>query len=135
MPGPATQRRPRRSRGLMISGFVVFGVSYLVPAFIGAAVAGIDEEVCDCSDALRMFIPLAGPLTLIHSDDDYYYLNALLIFDAVVQGAGLALSIWGIIRYVESGREQEFAKQPDSPLTFSLVPTPHGAYGSLRLQL
>jgi hypothetical protein len=118
----------------MIAGIVLFGVSYVVPAIIGGMVGSLNEDTCDCMDAYRMFIPIAGPLTLLHNDRDYRGLNALLITDTVLQSAGLVMAIIGIMRFVASGQEPT-AQLREPRLQLVTAPTPSGGYAALRWQL
>jgi hypothetical protein len=123
---------------MMIAGLVLFGVSYVFPAMVGIAIGSEKRDSCDCRDAYRMLIPVAGPLTLLHGDSDYRAFNGLLVTDAVVQGAGLLLSIFGIMRYVASAHAQDdySLEHPRSPWSFNATPLPGGgAYGALRVRL
>jgi hypothetical protein len=131
-------QRPRRSRGMMISGFVLFGVSYLVPAITGAYIGSLKDVSCECGDASRMLIPVAGPLTLLHHEERYIAFDALLITDAVLQTAGLVLSVFGIISYVRSGADDDedaTAPLPRPRLSVNVAPSRGGALATLRLQL
>jgi len=118
----------------MIGGIVLFGVSYLVPAIIGGMVGSVDTDECDCMDAYRMFIPIVGPLTLLHKDIDYRGLNALLITDTVLQSAGLVMTIFGIMRFVASGQDAT-AQLREPGLHFVATPTPGGGYAALRWKM
>jgi hypothetical protein len=122
---------------MMIAGLVLFGVSYVFPAMVGIAVGSEKRDSCDCKDAYRMLIPVAGPLTLLHGDSDYRAFNGLLVTDAVLQGAGMVLTIFGIMRYIASAREADdySLEHPRSPWSFDVAPAPGGAYGALRLRL
>jgi len=125
--------RKRRSAGMMIAGIVIFGVAYIPPAIIGSAVADVDRDVCDCGDGYRMMIPVVGPLTLLHEPGEYNALNALLIFDAVAQSAGVVLAVFGIMR-LSANREDELASDTEPGLSFTALPTPGGAQGALQLR-
>lgn len=121
---------------MMIAGIVLFAASYVPPAIIGGLVGNLDDEQCDCNDAFRMWIPVVGPLTLLHEDKDYEALNALLIMDTIAQGAGLALTIFGVMRYIASGRSEEepFASTRRG-LHLELKPSWRGAQAALTLRL
>lgn len=114
----------------------MFGVTYLVPAMMGGVIGSIDKGDCDCHDANRMFIPIVGPLTLLHSDSDYNPLNALLIMTTVLQSVGALMTVLGIIRYAESAEDDDYEM---GRLTRSLrivaAPVPGGAYAGLNLRL
>lgn len=119
----------------MVAGIVLFGVSYLVPAMIGGVVGSLDDNICNCMNAYRMFIPIAGPLTLLHNDRDYRGLNLLLIMDTVLQSAGLVMTIFGITRYIASGQEDPRAQLHEPRMQFVAAPTPGGGYAALRWRL
>ena len=118
---------------MMIAGIVLFGVSYVPPAFIGGLVAGVDRDVCDCRDASRMFIPVVGPLTLLHDSSEYSALNALLVFDSIAQSAGVVLTVFGIIRWSKS-QDPELAKLTEPGWDWVATPVPGGAQTALRLR-
>ena len=122
---------------MMIGGIVMFGVSYLVPAIIGGAVGSLEDDECDCNEAFRLMIPIAGPVTLLHSGRDYTAFNALMIMDTVLQSAGIVLTVFGIIRFVNSGQESEYdeAKLREPRFDFAALPTPGGGIATLRLKL
>ena len=122
---------------MMIAGIALFGATYIFPAMVGVVLASETRDTCDCRDGYRMLIPVAGPLTLLHSDGDYRALNGLLITDAVLQGAGLVLTIFGIMRYIASGHEEDeySLEHPRPAWSFNAAPMPGGAYGALRLRL
>lgn len=130
-------RRPRRSRGMMISGIALLAAGYVPPAIIGLGVGMQDREECDCRDALRLLIPIVGPLTLWKPNRDLnVFFNTLMVFDTLIQTTGLVLTIFGIMKYSASADEYSKLKQRTGPrLSFSAMPTPGGAYGGVRLQL
>jgi hypothetical protein len=130
-------RRPRRSRGLLIAGSILFAVSYVPPALIGLAVASQPREQCDCRDALRLLVPIVGPVMMWKPDRDFnFFFNALMVIDTVMQVAGATMLVIGIIRYSASAQDDPQANKHTGPqLSFSAMPTPGGAYGALRLQL
>jgi hypothetical protein len=83
-----------------------------------------------------MLIPVVGPLTLLHGDRDYRAFNGMLVTDAVLQGAGVLLTIFGVMRYMASANEDPYALAPPHPAwSFDAAPMPGGAYGALRLRL
>ena len=123
---------------MLIGGLVMFGVTYIVPAVIGGVVGSIDEDHCDCQDAYRMFIPVAGPLTLLHDERRYNPLNALLITTTVLQSAGIVLTVFGIIRYAASARaadEYDEYGRLTPHLSWMATPVPGGGYAALSLRL
>jgi len=116
----------------MVSGGVLFGVSYLAPPLVAAAIAGLPHLGGSDQEEFRMFIPVAGPLTLLHSGGDYMWLNAILVLHTVLQSAGLAMAIIGIMRFTDSGAEPS-AHQTAPRLRLMAAPLPSGGQAALRL--
>lgn len=121
----------------MIGGIVMFGVSYLVPAIIGGGVGSLKDDECDCNEAFRLMIPIAGPVTLLHRGSDYTAFNALMITDTILQTAGIVLTVFGIIRFAKSAPQDEYddAKLREPRFDFAALPTPGGGVATLRLRL
>lgn len=87
------QRRPRRSRGMMIAGIALLAAGYVPPAIIGLGVGMQERDQCDCRDALRLLIPVIGPLTLWKPNRDLnVFFNTLRVleldryWDALLEG-------------------------------------------------
>jgi hypothetical protein len=124
---------------MMIAGIALLAAGYVPPAMIGLAVGTQPRDKCDCRDALRLLIPIGGPLTLWKPNEDLnVFFNGLMLIDSLMQTTGLVLTIFGVIRYNESAREDEYGalhpkKKP--ALSFGAAPTPGGVVGTLRLQL
>jgi|GEM_PF-5482090 len=133
------ERRPRRSRGMMIGGIALLAAGYVPAAIIGLGVGTQERSNCDCRDALRLLIPLVGPLTLWKPHRDFnVFFNTLMVLDTLLQTTGLVLTIFGIMKYSASAHDAEYGKlpKPMTPkLTFAATPTLGGAYAALRLQL
>jgi hypothetical protein len=140
-PGPGyyqdqRAQRPRRSRGMMIGGIALLAAGYVPPAIIGLGVGMQERSNCDCRDALRLLIPIVGPLTLWKPNRDLnVFFNTLMVFDTLLQTTGAILTVFGIMRYNASVEDAEYGKQRTPRLTFSATPTLGGAYAGLRLQL
>jgi hypothetical protein len=115
--------------GMMIAGIALFGASYLAGAISGSVIGSLEDNECDCDDAYRMFIPIAGPLTLLNQshNDARGLINGLLITDTVLQSAGLVLTIFGIIRFANSGQDEddEVMLRP-APFMIGAAPLPGG---------
>lgn len=96
-----------------------------------------DRKECDCRDALRLLIPLVGPLTLWQPNKDLnFFFNTLMVIDSLVQTTGVVLTVFGILRYNQSAQDaDEYGRLRKPALSFGATPLPGGAYGSLRLQL
>ena len=124
---------------MMVAGIALFAASYLPSAIIGLGVGTQDRSDCDCRDALRLAIPVVGPLSLWKPHRDLNVLfNTLMVFDTLVQTTGVVLTVFGIIKYSLSAHDEDYGKlrKPTAPrLSFSAAPTPGGAYAGLRLQL
>lgn len=123
---------------MMIGGIALLAAGYVPSAVIGLGVGMQEREECDCRDALRLLIPIVGPLTLWKPNRDLnVFFNTLMVIDTLIQTTGLVLTIFGIMRYSASAHD-EYGKlrRPMAPrLSFSAMPVPGGAYGGLRLQL
>jgi hypothetical protein len=117
------------------SGYVVLGISYGVPVFIGAIVlltnslysgpAGCDSE-CK-NEAEEAMLPVAGPLLLLHAD-----IKVGLVWSGL-QAAGLTMLIVGLI-----GHEVPQAPLPmESPAAgkVSVVPLVTSQGGTLSLRM
>ena len=94
-------RKPRLSRGLLVSGIVTLSVSYGVSAIVGSSL--IDTRCCDEVGAY-MLVPVAGPYLAASQADNAKGVLTLL---GTVEVVGTALLIGGIIRYKRSKREAE----------------------------
>ena len=127
------QPRPRRKIGLLIAGAATLGASYLLTAAVGLRMLSeVDVPagaIClNCQSVGTAFlIPVAGPwigLPQADSDKGGQVVAAIL---GVIQAAGLALTVTGIVLFATSGA-------PDDSDSFSLqlAPLPGGAVGSLR---
>ena len=124
---------------MMIGGIALLAAGYVPPAIIGLGIGTQDRSACDCRDALRLLIPIVGPLTLWKPNRDFnVFFNTLMVFDTLLQTTGLVLTIFGIMKYNASAHDAEYGKlpKPMAPkLTFAATPMPGGAYAGLRLQL
>jgi hypothetical protein len=98
---PRLVHRPRLVP--LISGAVVFGVSYAVAAFVGLAgiMVCIDNDDSDCgSQAKFLFIPLAGPVLATVNDESGDFTGfgwPTFAAASLVQLAGAALLIYGAV--------------------------------------
>lgn len=85
--------RTRPRLGLVISGAAMFGASYLSVALPGAFALDLGSE-----EAGWLLVPVAGPFVCIaecFDVDEGNGLSALLVFDGIVQIAGITLFIIG----------------------------------------
>ena len=84
--------------GLIVGGAVTFGLTYLTTALAGALVSDIGNATnCgnSCSSAKPLLVPLVGPfIVLPHSDTATG--SFFLVFDGLVQAAGIGMLIGGI---------------------------------------
>jgi len=110
---------PRRRRaGLMISGWVMFGVTYLGTAAIGAGLVDANGYACRddyarCHAVGRyMLIPVAGPFIAIGPSDSALG-SVSLAFAGLAQTAGLVMGIVGTAMFVADGKAQRQAFNAD----------------------
>jgi hypothetical protein len=101
-PPPALKKPPPPRKGLMISGWVLFGVSYLITASNAADLydrcPGMNNPG-RCRDlAGNMFIPVVGPFMAMeqakYATDDFS-----LAVSGSLQGLGLVMGIVGTVQY------------------------------------
>lgn len=104
---------PRR-KGLMITGWIVFGVSYLLTASNAADLYDRCPGMSNpdrCRDLAReMFIPVAGPFMAMdktkYATDDYS-----LAVSGTLQSAGLLMAIIGTSQFVRDGRRNRIINE------------------------
>jgi len=120
-PGPYQEPPPpprRRRSGMMISGWVVFGVSYIFSAAIGAGLVDAHGYFCRddyarCHAVGRyMLIPVAGPFIAIGPSDSALG-SVSLAFAGLAQTAGLVMGIVGTAMFVADGKAQRQAFNAD----------------------
>lgn len=117
-PGPTKPYKvlkplPRR-KGLMITGWIVFGVSYLLTASNAADLydrCGGMSNPSRCRDLAReMFIPVAGPFMAMdktkYATDDYS-----LAVSGALQSTGLLMAIIGTSQFVRDGRRNRIINE------------------------
>lgn len=117
-PGPTKPYKimkplPRR-KGLMITGWIVFGVSYLLTASNAADLYDRCPGMSDpnkCRDlAKEMFIPIAGPFMAMdktkYATDDYS-----LAVAGGLQAGGLLMAIIGTSQFVRDGRRNRIINE------------------------
>jgi hypothetical protein len=101
-PPPAIKRPPPPRKGLMVTGWVLFGVSYLITASNAADLydrcPGMNKPG-RCRDlAENMFIPVVGPFLAMdqakYATDDFS-----LAVSGSLQGLGLIMGIVGTVQY------------------------------------
>ncbi len=104
---------PRR-KGLMITGWIVFSVSYLLTASNAADLYDRCNGMSNpgrCKDLARdMFIPVAGPFMAMqhtkYATDDYS-----LAVAGSLQGAGLLMGLIGTSMFVRDGRRNRIINE------------------------
>jgi hypothetical protein len=120
------QRRRRPGLGLMITGWSVFGGTYLISLMAAAATTAEGSD-----DAWPLFIPAIGPVigaSRFFQNDWDTPLAILCLFNAVVQLTGLSLLIIGHLR-----RRRARNSDDPNPRLISVVPT--GPAGSAGLSI
>lgn len=95
-PGARIVTRPRI--GLVVAGAVTFGSVWLLTAMVGT-LAGSDYYRSGSQPELWLVAPVLGPFAYLAADNNVSSVGAFwLVFDGLVQGAGLAMLIAGIAR-------------------------------------
>lgn len=133
-PGPSMVHEPLA--GLFIAGAVVFGVSYgfALLASFAVSVNGFDVDAAPCgsckSDALKLAIPVAGPLILDAGSSPGDRSGWLLLWSGV-EAAGMAMLIWGLV-----GHDVPQTPSRAAPESLSIAPsiTPRGGMFSLGMR-
>jgi hypothetical protein len=128
-------RPPRRPKGLLIAGPIVFAATYGFTALVGLQMMNGDVNAepgtyCVNCDTVgpRLLIPIIGPwLAMPEADgDDGKAVTAIL---GIAQATGVLLTIIGISRYVASGKETATARR--GGVNFAFVPSSGGGFGLL----
>ena len=96
--------RPRRT-GLIVGWLVTFAIPYAFGVWAAFASTGSTNEMCPCpqrnNGAGYLLIPVAGPWLAIGAAPEDAGLFALL---GIVQATGVALTVGGIVRYSNDGK-------------------------------
>lgn len=115
-PAPAPEAPRSRRKGLMIGGWTMFGVSYLLTALIGAV---ISDSKTICADPARcqrlgyyMMIPVAGPF-IATGPSNTATGSIFLGLVGVAQTAGLVMGIVGTAQFVADGRRHQSVMNND----------------------
>jgi hypothetical protein len=122
----------------MLTGLLLFGISYSVPATGGVILGTANGLHFGGEEDLRLLIPVAGPLTLLGSEADRSILNAILISDAVGQLTGLVMGIVGVVRYLGGAADEHGdarAARTMPVFNVSVEPLQSGAFVSLHATL
>jgi hypothetical protein len=94
----------RRDKGAIIGGAIIFGLSYGLTALLGLALARGNEQrqseggyySSSDDDYSPLLIPVAGPFVALGTAHPSTQGGAALVFDGLVQGAGVAIFIAGL---------------------------------------
>lgn len=127
---------PRR-KGLMITGWIVFGVSYLLTASNAADLYDRCPGMSNpgrCKELARdMFIPVAGPFMAMQhtkwATDDYS-----LAVAGSLQGAGALMGIIGTAMYIRDGRRNRIINEYGLRVANNVRIRPGGTGLTLRAQ-
>lgn len=124
-PGYHLVERPRT--GAIITGSVVFGVTYGFTAVLGFLAAVIDSHLGEREDAddkyLSLMIPVGGPIALMAIEGE---VNQGLILVTALQAAGVGLIVFGA-----TTRSRTLVL--DRPALGALGPMPVAGGGGLAL--
>jgi hypothetical protein len=86
----------RVRKGKVISGSIVFGVTYLYSSFIAAIGQDISSETGDDHGLGWLFIPVLGPF-LEMMETDSTTAHYILALDGIAQAAGVTLLVTGLM--------------------------------------
>lgn len=90
---PYGYRRVRRpAKGLIVSGSVVFGATWLTTTFAGSVAADNEEDQA----GLFTLVPVVGPLLWLATDGGNHATDYLLVLSTAAQGAGVTLLWLGV---------------------------------------
>jgi hypothetical protein len=106
-PAPPPAPNPNRGLGLMIAGFSVFGVSYLITAVTGTA--SIDAGYPEIGRPL--LIPVAGPF-IAGARQSQATIGLGLGIVGVVQLAGLGMGVGGAVMFGSARRRARLSAAP-----------------------
>lgn len=125
---PPHQQAPKvyaPSKGLMIAGWIMFGVSYIISAVTGAAMLDLNEGGL-CGDECKnvggaLLVPVAGPFIAMAWSGSHLG-RAMLALMGAVEVAGLVMGIIGTMRYVSGMRAYRKAMRHGGiPVTENLI--------------
>lgn len=103
----------RIRKGLVIGGAVTFGVLYLLSAISGAIASDSGAK-----DGRLLFIPVAGPFTLLGSGTPATA-AVFLVIDGIAQAGGIAMFVAGL-----AAPKTVLVRNDLGKSTFSITPTP-----------
>jgi hypothetical protein len=125
----------------MIAGLATLGGSYMFTALVGYGLLTYEDQHpgerclnCD-STGSALLIPILGPWIAMSDANSEKGGPAVCAILGIAQATGVALTIAGIIRYVNSGEQQNsrVAKDRFSNVTVGLAPIRGGgAVGGLH---
>ncbi|MFH2008491.1 MAG: hypothetical protein ABI333_18030 [bacterium] len=102
------------SKGLMIAGWIMFGVSYIVAIVTGAAMLDLNEGgLCgvDCKNiGGSLLIPVAGPFIAMGWSGSHSGRIMLALWGAV-ELAGVLMGVIGTVKYINGMKDYNRAKR------------------------
>lgn len=141
-PAPAPPRRPppppRRGLGLMITGFSMFGTTYLLTAWAGALThdghGGCNRSEHSCREIGKaLMVPFVGPIIAAQGSDSARETMGLLMVSGL-QIASFTMGLIGAVRWSRYKRwERNFAGLPLGKSGLALQPMPRFDGGGLGL--
>ena len=123
---PNGHLRTRRRTGLIVSGSVVFGVSYIIGNLIGSAVVSLRDAIDGERASGTIWVPIVGPLLVTERSGGV----GPAIAAGLTQATGLALFIAG---FAASKRELVYYTDRGRGLMFGAAPTRGGAMLTLSM--
>lgn len=130
----------RRGIGMMVAGYTMFGVSYMITAFSGAVI--IDRcsasASYDCRDLGRsLMLPVIGPFAALPDIQTMTGRFAMVFFPGLMQVGGLTLGIAGTVIHARSRRHAGLVDADGIRLMrgrqVRVAPTSSGASSGLQL--
>ena len=99
---------PRRRKGLMVGGWTMLGVSYVMTSLTGAIMADACKSTSPCKRiGYYMLIPVVGPFIGI-GPAQLATGKIFLGITGAIQAAGLIMGIVGTAQFVSDGKDARF---------------------------
>jgi hypothetical protein len=130
-------RRPKRSIIPLVVGVGVFASGYAISVLYAFEMLIAEPHMLcsSCHFARRLWVPVVGPW-LLYPHAERGTEKGLIVAMGALQALGLAVAVWGAVKFVESGSSPPSRAQAETTsdrLTFSFTPLRVGGYGSLSL--
>jgi hypothetical protein len=133
----AVPDRQKRSVIPLVVGVGLFASGYALSALYALEMLMAEPymQCASCRFGRRLLVPVVGPWLLYpHAEGGTE--KGLTVAMGALQALGLAVAIWGAVKFVESGSappSQARSQATSDRLTLSFTPLRVGGYGSLSL--